>query len=118
MFFRANKITGIVSQNGTIRVHVNARGWRIYVAIRFWYEDKQTKEIRPSKKGINVPASGLPELLQTLHVVMDQMVEDGVFTYTDESSPPTYNPRAYPRDFDRTDIGKPKQRRTRRKVLL
>ncbi len=95
----ADSVLDVNDRQGVLCIQLGSRGGRLTCNVRFWYQDKKTRGLRPSKRGIALPAGSLPQIIQALQKVVAQMVSDGAFEFTAEGRPPKFHPDVYPPDF-------------------
>ncbi len=88
-----------VNDKQLLRVQLGSHRGRLFCAVRFWYLDQRTRELRPSKRGVSLPAGNLPEIIEALQKIVAQMVKDGALEFTAEGRPPKVNGSVYPPDF-------------------
>ena len=88
-----------VNDKQVLRVQLGSHRGRLFCAVRFWYLDKESGVLRPSKRGISLPAMNLPEIIEGQEKIVAQMVKDGAFESTGEGRPLKFNPQVYPADF-------------------
>jgi len=80
-----------------LRVSLAGHRGRAVIDLRWQYED--AGRFKPTRRGVTIPASALPEVIQALEALKAQMVTDGAFEITDKCSTPKFNPHVYPSDF-------------------
>lgn len=79
-----------------LKVQLCGHRGRVRVDVRYYYLHPGTNTLRPSPRGVSIPAWALPEILKALEALKAQMVRDGALELTD---PPKFRPDCYPRDF-------------------
>ena len=85
-----------VGDRDVLRVQFGRRMGKLYVDIRFWMLDQAKNDLAPTRRGIQVPAAHLPEIIDALKKVRAAMVRDGCLS---DDDPPKFDDHAYLVDF-------------------
>lgn len=81
-----------------LKVSLAAHRGRIIFDIRYQYLT-ETGAIKPTRRGVTIPADMLHEVIEALEAIKSQMIEDGALEYTEGANPPKFQPHVYPSDF-------------------
>lgn len=79
-----------------LRISLGAHRGVAKVDLRFHYAPADGGPLRPTLRGVTLPAGNLPEIIEALERLKAQMICDGAL---DAGSPPKFKPHVYPRDF-------------------
>jgi hypothetical protein len=59
----------ITSGKGVIRVQKNEFKGKHYIDVRKFYQDKDTEEWKPTRKGISIPVDLVEEIIEALKTI-------------------------------------------------
>jgi hypothetical protein len=82
-----------------LKVTLVAHRGRVVVDLRFQYLSGGNGPLKPTKRGISLPADALPAIISALEAIKTQMVRDGYMDLVGDGSPPKIHTRVYPSDF-------------------
>lgn len=83
----------------TLKVRLAAHRGRVIFDIRYHYQPADGGPLKPTLRGITVPAAALQDIITALEKLKAQMVRDGALEFTGEGNPPKFHPHVYPTDF-------------------
>lgn len=82
-----------------LKISLGAHRGRVIFDIRFQYLHAETGAIKPTRRGVTIPAACLPEIIEALEKLKAEMIDDGALECTRDGAPPKFNPHVYPMDF-------------------
>jgi hypothetical protein len=85
----------IITNNQILRVSLGAHRGRVVVNVRYQWLAKDGR-LQPDRRGVTFSACALPDVIEALEAVRQQMVKDGAI---DDGNPPRFNPSVYPNNF-------------------
>lgn len=82
-----------------LKIMLTAHRGRVVVDLRFQYVDLSDNRLKPTRRGVSLPAAALSEIIAALEALQAQMVRDGYMEPSGDGSPPKINSHVYPSDF-------------------
>ncbi|MDD5365329.1 MAG: PC4/YdbC family ssDNA-binding protein [Gallionellaceae bacterium] len=82
-----------------LKVTLTAHRGRVVVDLRFQYLSAADNRLKPTRRGIALPAAALPEIISALEAIKGQMVRNGYMEPSGDGSPPKIHSHVYPPDF-------------------
>ena len=82
-----------------LRVSLEGHRGRPVVQVRYQYQPKDGGPLRPGFRGVAVPVEYLPEVIDALLKIKDQLLADGAMEQSGPGNPVKFNANVYPRDF-------------------
>ena len=83
----------------TLKVRLAAQRGRVIVDVRYFYQPSTGGALKPTLRGVTLPASYLHEIILALEQLKAQMISDGALELTGEENHPKFHPQVYPSDF-------------------
>lgn len=81
-----------------LKIMLTAHRGRVVADLRFQYVDSDNR-LKPTRRGVSLPAAALPEIIIALEALQAQMARDGFMELTGDGSPPKIHSHVYPSDF-------------------
>lgn len=85
----------IIIEDQILKASLGAHRGRVVVNLRYQWLAKDGR-LMPDRRGVTFSAHALPDVINALETVRQQMVKDGAL---DEGNPPRFNPSVYPYKF-------------------
>ena len=92
-------VTLDVGSKEPLRIELGAHSGRTFIALRYWYLDRTTGNLMPSRRGVNVPAHAIVEIIEALQGIHAQMQADGAFPTSHDGTGKAKFKNVYPDRF-------------------